>query len=333
MQHGGSSVGWRFVGALERLGLLSTRGEGSLGIRILRAAHLCKPRFWRTYRKLVPHPLKTLWHLLTGTNRHTLLLPQPVTLEISPTNLIALVSVWGQLPLAQIDPSQNTLFWQVAPGVLLRTYTHDGIDLMVLEEVFVRHDYGQDYKGLRVLDIGGYRGEASLFFLVQGAQAVVCVEPNPHLIADIRQQLEANGFIDRAQIYPVAIGAQTGEAKMSITTDRINSTVARQAPTPEVETISVPVWSFEQLLERVGWDEVDVAKLDCEGCEFGIFAATADTILRQVRVWIMEVHGEANPIVERLRALGFTVQYREKKDLPGLLRAWQPGARLPWSLS
>lgn len=333
MPNGGRSLGWRLIGLLERLGLLSTQGETSLGIRLLRAAHLIKPSSWRTFRKLTPAPLRTLWQLLRGQKRHTLLLPEPISLLISPSNLVCLVSVWERLPLAEAKPSENKLIWEPAPGIFLHTFTNEGIDLMILEEIFVRRDYGDSYEGMRVLDIGGYRGESTLFFLLRGAQSVVCVEPNPALLSDIRRHIEENGFAERVRLYPVAIGAETGQATFLATSDLINSTLSIESVrTSHPEEVSVPVWSFEQLLERVGWEEVDVAKLDCEGCEFGIFSSTPDAILRRVRVWIMEVHGEATPIVERLHALGYKVQYGEKGSLPGLLRAWQPGARLPWTI-
>lgn len=329
MLKGKSSLGWWVMGLLERLGILSTKGEASLGIRLLRAAHLCKPRVWKTFRKLTPSPWRTLWRLLRGQNHHTLLLPEPVSLDISPTNLVALMSIWGKLPLAYVDPAANILIWQVAPGISLRTHTQAGIDLLVLEEIFVRRDYGTNYEGLRVLDIGGYRGETALFFLLQGAQAVVCVEPNPALLSDIRQHTEQNGFADKIQVYPVAIGAEAGQAKLLATTDLINSTITESTSASTPEEIPVSVWTFSQLLEKVGWEEVDVAKLDCEGCEFGIFASTPDEVLRRVRVWIMEVHGKVQPILERLRGLGYSVTYVTSPQHPGILRAHLPGARMP----
>lgn len=62
-----------------------------------------------------------------------------------------------------------------------------------------------------------------------------------------------------------------------------------------------------------------------------LLGQTPEAILRRVQVWIMEFHRGAKPLVERFKALGYEVEYEEYPDGLGMLRAWLPGARLPWS--
>ncbi|MCS6790924.1 MAG: hypothetical protein NZ580_08105, partial [Bacteroidia bacterium] len=52
--------------------------------------------------------------------------------------------------------------------------------------------------------------------------------------------------------------------------------------------------------------------------------------LRRVKVWIMEFHDGAERIVRRLQALKYEVEYEERPDKIGMLKAWLPGATLPW---
>lgn len=259
-------------------------------------------------------------------------------LQIAPSNLLALLRIWDEVPLVKIDAQKSQLIWEVKPGIQITTRTFEGLDLVILEEIFVRGAYGTAYEGLRVLDVGGYRGESTMFFLMQGAAEVACVEPMPEAITYIQQQVRAHGFEGRVKLYSVAIGASVGEAALLLRDDGISSMLLTPESLPssaaeeklEGKTLSVPVWTFAQLVEEVGWETIDVAKIDCEGCEYALFGTTPEEILSRVQVWIMEVHGPAEGIAQRLRALGYEVEVDPYWRHVNYLRAWKPGARLPW---
>ncbi|MDW8236502.1 MAG: FkbM family methyltransferase, partial [Bacteroidia bacterium] len=102
------------------------------------------------------------------------------------------------------------------------------------------------------------------------------------------------------------------------------------APAVFSSSVTVPVCTFEDILNEIGWEEVDVAKLDCEGCEYAIFSSASDESLRRVKVWIMEFHDGSERILRRLQALKYEVEYEEQPDKIGMLKAWLPGATLPW---
>lgn len=327
--------------ALDKIVKSGGSGESSMALRLLCISYLLEPRRWKVFRSISPSPWRTLVHILRRKDRHVLRLPDPVELHILPSNLVALTSIWKKIPLAKIEAHRNILVWQVSPSVQISTETHQSIDLMVLNEVFVNKDYGETYGGLRVLDIGGYRGETSLYFLLRGAKEVVCVEPNPDLAAKIKRNIEEAGLADRFRLYPVAIGAVDGESFLYVTPEEINSAledlVVGGIVTDsahgyrQIRKIQVSVWSFARLLRETGWEEVDVAKLDCEGCEFYIFETISEVDLRRVKVWIMEVHGDGRKIAERLRSVGYEVFYD-----PGYgvgtqhLKASLPGVTVPW---
>lgn len=259
-----------------------------------------------------------------------------MSLRITPTNLSALVRLWGTLPLVEMDAEKNRLVWEVAPGVRFATYTDVGFSLAVVLEVFVQHDYGTAYEGLRVLDVGGYNGDSAVFFAIRGAQAVACVEPYPPAVERIRENLHLAGVENKINLFPVALGGIDGTGHIIASEANAQENRLREPATASqlhtrTDAIEVPVYTLERLLAELGWDTVDVAKLDCEGCEYAILERTSETILRRVRVWVMEFHRGAAPLVCRFRTLGYEVEYEERPDGLGMLRAWLPGAFLPWS--
>ncbi len=317
---------------LRRLGIFRGEGAHSLENRLIGAVKLLIPSNWRGLRQITRHPFRVVLRILLDRYTQELLLPEPTKLEITPVNLLALLQVWGKIPLLRTETENNILVWQVGPGIELHTQTQARSDVCALEEVFLRRVYGESYQGLRVLDVGGYNGESTLFFLMQGAQEVACVEPAPTLVANIQKHLERNGLQARAKVFPIALGAVEGEGKLLLTEEMLGNRLLPEASSaaPACQ-LTVPVWSFARLLQELGWEEIDVAKIDCEGCEYGLFAATPDALLRRVRVWIVEVHGPVETIANRLKGLGYEVRYELYWREAYNLWAWLPGVKLPWS--
>jgi len=88
-----------------------------------------------------------------------------------------------------------------------------------------------------------------------------------------------------------------------------------------VPTISVEVWSFQQLVEHRGWPEIDLVKLDCEGVEYPILLNTPPEFLRRVRRWAIAYHGSPTPLQDRLRELGYAVRLVRDRGASGILHA------------
>ncbi|MCS7188638.1 MAG: hypothetical protein RMJ66_02455 [Bacteroidia bacterium] len=141
-----------------------------------------------------------MWRLLIGRSYHTLYLNQPVRMHILPTNLISLIYLWNKLPCVRIDPEQNVIVWELAPGCILRSLTNEGTELAVLVELIIRKEYSTNYQGLKVLDIGGYYGESAIFFASAGAERVVCVEPYPPALSGMRHSERMHSLVPHARM-------------------------------------------------------------------------------------------------------------------------------------
>jgi len=229
----------------------------------------------------------------------------------------------------EVKPEECKLVWEVKPGFRVPTRTDWAFDLAILHEIFVEKQYGEGFPGWRVLDIGAYGGESALYFVLEGAEAVVAVEPYPPAAEKAERLLTENRLQERVRLLRVAIGAQEGEGTLWVSeqepqTNTLAGTRPIEAPAALTQAVSVPVWTFERLLQELGWETVDLAKLDCEGCEYAIFSSTPDEVLRRVKRWVMEFHGGGEPIAQRLRGLGYQVVCQERPDKMGALRAWLP---------
>ncbi|MCS7297339.1 MAG: FkbM family methyltransferase [Bacteroidia bacterium] len=285
----------------------------------------------RSLLESIPH---AILNILRGNKEHRLLLPHPTILPITPPNLLALIDVWGHLRLKEVDYRSKRLIWELAPEVHIATQTEQGLDIVALAEVFIGRPYGSNFKDMRVLDIGGYKGESAIFFALNGAASVACIEPSPVAAEHILENIALSGFENRIKYYPVAIGSERGTQSFFITAEEASGSSlfpTLRASNLSYRTAEVPVYTLEDILEELGWSEADFAKVDCEGCEYMIFASTPTETLRRVKVWAIETHRGTPSIVETLRKAGYEVASWEEPDELGLVRAWLPGAPCPWA--
>ncbi|MCX7764844.1 MAG: FkbM family methyltransferase, partial [Bacteroidia bacterium] len=249
-------LGARVVTYLHRLGLIDAVGEHSLGLRLLRIADLIKNR---KQANDILHLFPTIWRLLIGKDYHTLHLNSPVKMRILPTNLASLVRLWGKLPCKVVEPAYNTIIWEVLPGRLIKSRTDAGMDLAILVEIFVQKQYGTNYKGLRVLDIGGYHGESAIFFVLMGAQRVVCVEPYPPALSRIRENLRLSGTEEHVKVIAAAVGAERGEGVLFVSevdsqSNTLQGVGRSEAPANFSSSVKVPILTFEDILNESGWE-------------------------------------------------------------------------------
>jgi hypothetical protein len=73
-----------------------------------------------------------------------------------------------------------------------------------------------------------------------------------------------------------------------------------------VEEITVNMLPLSEVIESIG--EVDLIKMDCEGCEFPAILSTSNEVLSRVKELIIEYHDYPKPIVKKLKSAGFIVK-------------------------
>ncbi len=285
-------------------------------------------RYWPRLKTITPHPLRLLRHLIQGKPALPLQIDpaQPEKfLQITPPNLYGLLLLL-KTGLKPHVVKTDELSWELAPGRFFHTRLSPGMDLMTLYEIFVRQDYGSDFSGKVVLDVGAYNGDSAVFFALRGAKKVIALEPYPPSYALAQANIARMGLADKITLLPAALGTEEGHATFRIASTEPDANTL--APTPLTKNlitfdqeIQVPVYSLEKLLQTYG--SFDFVKLDCEGCEFAIAEKAPEATLRAIPLWHIEYHAAPKPLENRFRALGFqTRRYLHRFGL-GYLWAWQ----------
>ena len=146
-----------------------------------------------------------------------------------------------------------------------------------------------------------------MFFASRFPEAeFACVEPAPGNRVVLRESIRLNRI--RATVFDGAVGTDSGEAELHVGCDPdMFSLTPVQA---SAQKLRVRQFTVPELLEALGWDHIDVLKIDIEGYE-KVLLCRNNAWLRQVRVIVGEAHGHVDYGIEEVRAdlapLGFDV--------------------------
>jgi FkbM family methyltransferase len=206
----------------------------------------------------------------------------------------------------------------VGKGLRL-TIRANGWDFRILEEIFAEDEYSVNLDNVhRVLDLGGNIGLAALFFARRYPSALVCtVEPIPDNLVLLEHNLELNP--SHVEVVRAGIGTQDGKACFKISEftaghsrEGINMSVLPTGERIEVDMLSVP-----SLMQRIGWRDIDMLKIDIEGSEAEVLGGRPDW-LNQVRCIIGEGHFGVGYTIEvcrrDLEPMGFAVEELRKNE-------------------
>lgn len=164
-------------------------------------------------------------------------------------------------------------------------------DGIVLQEVWNRNEYGLgrgDVAGKTILDIGANIGDFTIWCLAAGAAKVWAYEPDPANRAELMHNLELNGLTDDPRVVVVAeaVHDATGDVFLGDVQGRVHVIDAPARLTDPSPTATAR--HVDEVMIRVG--DVDIAKIDCEGCEHRIIPAIDPGQLRRIGRIVMEFH-------------------------------------------
>ncbi len=192
----------------------------------------------------------------------------------------------SQLSSAQPGPPLAMRFRNLLHPISLRPGTPD---IATAINNFVREEYGHIAPArppLRMIDAGGYIGDTSAYFLSKYPDlSIVAVEPDPDNIKMARENLAPYG--SRVRLLNQALASKPGVVHIS---------GAHDGAMLSQSGASVDATTVPELLDLMGWSQVDILKMDIEGAEADVLDATADAWLARVGLLIIELHG---PEIER----------------------------------
>lgn len=136
-----------------------------------------------------------------------------------------------------------------------------------------------------VLDVGANVGMTSIYLSQRMGDAdFFCVEASSHSFALLEENLRRN--VPRASAINAALVPRPGHFRV---VEGSYSGITRVDPDEGQSGTRVTALTLPQVLDRAGFDIVDLMKLDIEGGELGVFECAGDWATR-VRAILAEVH-------------------------------------------
>jgi len=178
------------------------------------------------------------------------------------------------------------------------------------------HDLGQP---ATILDLGGYCGYTAIAFSARFPQArIAAVEPHPANFAALSTNVKLNGLPVTA--IQAAATPVDGPVELFLGGGMTHGLTPNRFSTGDqitVQGLSVPA-----ILARLGWDAVDLLKIDIEGAEESIFQARQPWLSR-VKTIIGEFHCDYRiPEIKRdLEPLNFQVSELPHRNIFMAVRA------------
>ena len=259
----------------------------------------------------------------------------PVNIARSISGARELWGTGGKLGLNPLDRMKYALSWYMSrgflaslapahfilrlPGGIRAPIRPNGVDMRTLAEIFERKLYNLSVTGVkRVLDLGANIGLATLFFSWQFPEAeLACVEPSPGNRDMLRETIRLNRI--RATVFEGAVGTESGVAELHVgcEPDMFSLTPSQSS----AQRLTVRLFAVPELLAKMGWDEIDVLKIDIEGYEKTLLHEN-NSWLGRVRFIIGEAHGHVGYQIEHVRAdlapFGFQVTQKSSDARYGL---------------
>lgn len=180
-------------------------------------------------------------------------------------------------------------------------------DYLAFREVFVERAYDAPLGNPEtILDLGANCGCATLFFSAccPGA-SIAAVEPHPSNLAVLRENIELNHLT--AKVLSAAATLSDGPVTLLARSSLSHGLVALDNHEPSSE-LTVAGISVPTLLSQLGWQRVDLLKVDIEGYERILFAGRPHWLNQVMRI-IGEYHDpyQLPELRADLEPMGFTV--------------------------
>lgn len=202
--------------------------------------------------------------------------------------------------------------------IAVSQHAHDVITIFV---VFCKEDYGTEFEDKVVLDIGANIGIFSLCAAFNGARKIISIEPSVEAFATLQRNVVANdlGHIITPLQYAIS-DTDDQTIPFPVSASPYNQMGADHG---SAETADVETRTLKTIMSTRFEGDIDLLKMDCEGAEFEIFAATAGEDLRRVAELKMEYHREEYvDLLARLKTDGFDVTFHQPGRQPSTGTVW-----------
>lgn len=166
-------------------------------------------------------------------------------------------------------------------------------DLLTINEIFFRGDYGDDRSAKVIVDFGSNIGISALYFLSRNPDAFVyCHEPLPQNVERLNAHLAI--FEGRYEVRDFAVAEADGAVDFGWEPTGRYGGIGQ----PGLETITVQARDSNavlgEIIERHG--RIDLLKIDIEGLEYRLTARIPENFARNIGRIVVEQRFPDNPL-------------------------------------
>lgn len=177
-------------------------------------------------------------------------------------------------------------------------------DESVFDEIFVNRDYRildeAISKAASIVDIGAHIGAFSIYAAtINPIAQISAYEPEQLNFKAFKENLKLNNI---KNITPknLAVAGKEEQRTFYLNKDSHNHSLTKDLPS-QTKEVTTQTTTLERIIHKHG--NIDLLKMDCEGAEFEIFAATPPATLRHISKIHLEYHEYENPVTNLEKAL------------------------------
>ena len=157
----------------------------------------------------------------------------------------------------------------------------------MINEQFIEEQYKWlDVKNRLVIDIGANIGDSAIYFALKGAKHVYAFEPYPYSYELAMRNIKLNGLEDKITLLNEGCSGKSGKIRIPSSYKNLGGTDLKNFK----NGTNINITTLGELVKRFGIKDKAILKVDCEGCEYGIFLETQNSDLRRFKQIQIEYH-------------------------------------------
>lgn len=256
-----------------------------------------------------------------------------------PLNIVLKNGVGVYIPLHQIISivkllENKWIILSVEENYLTMKGPHDevitcrvdkGNDFGHLNEIYLDKVYGDNYANKNVIDVGMSNGDSSIYFAKEGSKRTVGIEPDKRSFNLAIKNIKASKVEDKVVALNKALNVTNENVKLIVYDKNPNAnSVAKNNMVSLKDTKSeenVEAIRLKDVIDTFNEEQIDLLKLDCEGCEYAILRDLDKESFKKIRNLSMEFHNGLQDLQEILENNEFAVDIVRNSKSMGFLKA------------
>jgi len=170
------------------------------------------------------------------------------------------------------------------------------------------------------IDIGANAGLFTLHAnsVTQVGAKILAIEPNPILVSRLEFNISANDADNKCAVFPIAVGANEGEAEFSCTADMGSGSLITTSDEGD-NTFKASIIPLVKLLADEEVQRIDILKIDIEGHEDQVmtpfFTSAPESLYPDCVIIENNVNDWSTDCIAQMTALGYQIIFANRANI------------------